>query len=80
MTLKEYYKDLGKKSTPQKEFRELIARECGVSVMTVFRWLSDDPKVKIVPEKLKREKLAELTGLTIEELFPNFNEDGTEAI
>jgi transcriptional regulator with XRE-family HTH domain len=74
MTLKGYYEELGKRSTPQKEFRDLIARECGVTSMTVYRWLSGE----ITPDKLKRDKISEITGMTVEELFPNIKEDGTE--
>jgi transcriptional regulator with XRE-family HTH domain len=66
MALKDYYQELGKRSTPQKEFRELLARECGVSVMTVFRWLSGD----VIPDKLKRDKIAQITGEPVESLFP----------
>jgi len=67
MALKEYYQDLGKLSTPQKEFRRKIAHECGVTEMTVFRWLSGE----VVPGLLKREKIAEITGIDIDILFPN---------
>jgi len=76
MALKDYYKELGKRSTPQKEFREMVAKACDVSEMTVYRWLSDDST--IIPEKLKREKIAEVTGLPVEDLFPNLNTDGNE--
>lgn len=75
MVLKDYYKELGKKSTPQKEFREMVASTCGVSVMTVFRWLSGE----VVPDKLKREKVAEVTGLPVEELFPDLTQESNEA-
>ena len=67
VTLSEYYKQLRDAPAPQRDFREKIARACGVSDMTVYRWLSGE----IVPEKLKREKIAEITGLTVDELFPN---------
>jgi transcriptional regulator with XRE-family HTH domain len=70
MNLNEYYKQLQDQPSPQREFRQKIAKECGVSEMTVFRWLSGE----VVPEKLKREKVAEITGLTVEELFPNLHE------
>lgn len=66
MALQDYYKELGKRPSPQKEFRMKLAEACGVSEMTVFRWLSGD----IIPEKLKREKISELSGLPIDELFP----------
>lgn len=67
MALKEYYESLPERVTPKKEFRDKIAKECGVTEMTVFRWL----KGEVVPDKLKREKLAELTGESIDALFPN---------
>ena len=74
MALKDYYKELGKRSTPQKEFRDKIAAACGVANMTVYRWMSGE----IVPEKLKREKIAEVSGISVDELFPNLNTDGNE--
>lgn len=72
MNLKEFYSDLQNQPTPQKEFRDKIASACGVTEMTVYRWLSGE----IIPEKLKREKIAELTGLPVDELFtiPNLAE------
>lgn len=69
MALKDYYKDLGQRTTPQQEFRIKIALACGVSLMTVYRWISGE----VIPEKLKREKIAEVTGLSVEELFPELN-------
>jgi transcriptional regulator with XRE-family HTH domain len=69
MALQDYYQELGKRSTPQKEFRELLATHCGVAEMTVYRWLSGE----VVPDKLKREKIAEVTGKSVEELFPEAN-------
>lgn len=71
MELKEYYENLGERSTPKKQFRILLATECGVAEMTVFRWLSGE----VVPGKLKREKVAELTNLSVEELFPNLQDE-----
>ncbi|MCL6101010.1 MAG: helix-turn-helix domain-containing protein [Bacteroidetes bacterium] len=67
MNLKEFYTELQNQPTPQKEFREKIANKCGVTEMTVYRWLSGE----IIPEKLKREKIAEITGLSVDDLFPN---------
>lgn len=62
-SLKSYYEDLG---NPQKTLRERIASECGVSIATVFRWINGD----VIPDKLKRSKIAEITGLAEEEIFP----------
>jgi transcriptional regulator with XRE-family HTH domain len=70
MALKEYYEKIGELPTPKKEFREKVAESCGVTEMTVFRWISG----KIIPEKLTREKLSEITGLSVEELFPNIQQ------
>ena len=67
MNLPEYYKQL---SQSPREFRQKLATECGVSEMTVFRWLSGE----VVPDKLKRERIAEIAGVPVEELFPNLNE------
>jgi len=67
MDLREFYNELQTQPTPQKEFRDRIASACGVTEMTVYRWLSGD----IIPEKLKREKIAEITGLSVDDLFPN---------
>ena len=75
MNLTELYKQQNL-SSPQRELREKIARECGVSEMAVYRWLSGE----IVPEKLKREKIAEITGLSVEELFPTPATDGTDKL
>ena len=69
MALKEYYAELGTRSTPCKEFRDRLVNECGVKPMTVFRWLSGE----VIPDKLKREKISEITGIPVEELFPNLN-------
>ena len=66
MALKEYYQNLGKQSTPQQAFRNMLARECDVTEMTVYRWLSGE----VTPHKLKQEKIAELTGFKVEDLFP----------
>lgn len=57
ITLKGYYEELG---NPQKDLREKISSECGVSMATVFRWLSGDT----TPNKLQREKIAEIIGVS----------------
>lgn len=67
LTLKGYYESLG---NPQKDLREKIAAECGVSMATVFRWLSGDS----TPNKLQREKIAEIIGVN----ECDFNFDQTE--
>lgn len=67
MTLKEYYQSLAERSTPRKELRNKIVAECGIKELTVYRYLSGE----IVPDKLKRERIAQITGIPEEELFPN---------
>lgn len=61
MTLKSYYERLGQ---PQRELRERIAKECGVSLATVYRWLSGET----TPLKLQREKIAEILGVTVNDI------------
>lgn len=68
MALKDYYDGLADRTIPpKKEFREKIASACGVTEMTVFRWLSGE----VIPDKLKREKIAEIARIPVEILFPN---------
>jgi transcriptional regulator with XRE-family HTH domain len=67
MTLKEYYDKVGESPNPKQGFRMKVSEACDVTEMTVYRWLSGE----IIPEKLKREKLSEITGLPVEQLFPN---------
>lgn len=65
MNLSELYESLSEK-TPKTEFRELIRNECGVAEMTLYRWLNGT----VTPDKLKREKISQVTGISVEELFP----------
>lgn len=62
MTLQDYYKGLG---VIQKEFRTTLSQELGVSEASVFRYLSGE----VVPDKLKREKIAAIVGRPVEDLF-----------
>lgn len=72
MALKDYYNSLADRTIPpKKEFREKIASACGVTEMTVFRWLSGE----VVPDKLKREKIAEIANIPVQQLFPDHLED-----
>lgn len=64
-TLQDYFGTLSEKS-PKRQMIEKIADECGVSLMTVYRWISGE----VVPDKLKKEKIAEITGIAVDELFP----------
>lgn len=63
-TLSEYYQSL---LDQPFELRKKIAKECDVSIATVYRWL----RGLGIPDKLKREKVAEIIGKPIEELFPH---------
>lgn len=63
-TLQEYYQNL---IDEPFELREKIAKECDVSIPTAYRWLRGIG----MPDKLKREKIAEIIGKPVEELFPN---------
>ena len=68
-----YYKKLEEiknQKTPKQEFREMIAAACGVAPSTVMRWVSGE----IIPEKLKREKVAEILKINVESLWPNLSE------
>lgn len=68
-----YYKKLEEvksPKTPKQEFRAQIAAACGVAPSTVMRWVSGE----IIPEKLKREKVSEIIGLPVEDLWPNLIE------
>lgn len=73
MTIQEFYKDLKKRSTPRKAFKLKIAAECGVTETTVRKWLSGDN----TPGKLPMEKIAEIAGLPVSELFPGVKEKRT---
>lgn len=65
MALMDYYNKLSDVS-PKAAFRRRVMNECDVDRTTVHRWFSDD----IIPDKLKREKIAEIAGVKVEELFP----------
>lgn len=65
MALKEYYEKLSDVS-PKAAFRRRIMKECDVDRSTIHRWFQGE----IIPEKLKREKIAEIAGKKVEELFP----------
>lgn len=67
MALKEYYEELRNQPVPCDAFRKRIASVCGVSEKTIYRWLNGE----VIPDKLKREKIAEITGQPVEKLFPN---------
>lgn len=65
LPLKEYYDSLVVED-PRITFRDKLAKECDVTIMTVYRWINGE----VVPDKLKRERIAEIVGVSVEELFP----------
>jgi hypothetical protein len=67
LTFKDYYKQLGKRD-PQIELRNRIISECGISTATFYKWLNR--KTDTIP-KLARQKISEITGIPVEDLFPD---------
>ena len=65
MTLKQYYHDL-KQENPAIQFRDQILQECGVSYDTFYKWLNTETQ----PNRLTQQKIAEISGISIEKLFP----------
>ena len=63
--LKDYYDSLAVED-PRVQLRNKLAKECGVTIMTVYRWINGE----IIPDKLKREKISEIVGIAVDELFP----------
>lgn len=64
VTLKDYLDSIDLPN-PKPLMIARIAKECGVSKVTVYRWVSG----KVIPDKLKKEKIAEITGVGVDELF-----------
>jgi len=64
MNLQDYFKDL-RKTNPQREFIEKVSKECGVSDNTIYYWIKNNNA-----PKLAKEKIAEITGIEVTELFP----------
>jgi hypothetical protein len=67
LTFKDYYRQLGKRD-PQIELRNRIINECGISTATFYKWLNR--KTDNIP-KLARQKISEITGIPVEDLFPD---------
>lgn len=63
--LKDYYDSLTVEDS-RVLLRNKLAEECGVTIMTVYRWINGE----VIPDKLKREKISEIVGIPIDELFP----------
>lgn len=69
MDIKEYFDNLDKKAvSPRTEFVEQIMKACHVeSRSTVYRWLNGSVR----PGRLEQEKISEITGIPVKDLFPN---------
>lgn len=66
MAFKDYISRLSDQRTTERALViERIAKECGVHNSTVYKWIN----AKVTPDKLKQQKVAEITGLPIESLF-----------
>ena len=64
--LKQFYDDLILEN-PQMKFKDLICKECGITIPTFYKWINGE--TKRIPKNSK-EKISELTRIAIEELFP----------
>ncbi len=66
MTFKDYIESLPEtRTTARRVVINQIAERCGVHYSTVYKWISGKSK----PDRLKQEKIVEMTGLSITELF-----------
>lgn len=72
VTFTGYYESLPKRRQKGKtRFVNRIAKKCGVQPYTVWRWLRGDYE----PSKDEyKNKIAELLGLSVEQLFPSKEE------
>lgn len=68
MTLKEYIGCFSNRPRPSEktELISALADECDVNISTVHRWKNGDT----IPDKLARERIARITGVSEKELFP----------
>ncbi len=66
MTLKDYYNGLDEIS-PKTKLRDEIIEECGISYDTFYKWMNGSTRE--IP-KTSRERIAQITGISVEELFP----------
>lgn len=72
MAFKDYIQSISDRRTTERTLMlNRIAEECGVNLSTVYKWINGQS----VPDKLKKQKIAEITGKSVEELFnPKDNE------
>lgn len=66
MTLSDYWKELGK-NDPRKLLKERIISELGIAMPTFRKYVSGKTKGM---SKLNKEKIAEIIGKPVNELFP----------
>jgi hypothetical protein len=66
MTLKDYWKDLIE-NDPKKKFKQRVISELGITVHTFNKYVQG--KTKGV-NKLFKERIAEIAGKPVDELFP----------
>ena len=66
MAFKDYISKLSDNRTTERTLViEKIAQACGVDKSTVYRWANGVS----TPDKLKMEKVSEITGIPVVELF-----------
>ena len=65
MVFSEYFHSLPANSSPRGELARRLATACHVDLSTVYRWAGG-----VVPDALKREKVSEVVGIPVDELFP----------
>ncbi len=66
MALKDYITGLSTETTTERKIMiQKISESCGVSINAVYRWINGSSK----PDKLKMQRLSEITGIPIEKLF-----------
>ncbi len=63
MVFSDYMKSLPNTRT---ETIKLVAKECRVSEVSVYRWINGE----VTPEPLKRKVIADTLGIPENELFP----------
>lgn len=65
MTLKEFYQTLEHRPmTPKQQLRKNLMDAFGVTEMTISRWVGGD-----IPPKDKWDKIADIVGIPVGELF-----------
>ncbi|WP_010416171.1 helix-turn-helix domain-containing protein [Anaerophaga thermohalophila] len=67
MGLKSFYKSIPRRNgeTPKQKFVRELSEECGVTPETVYRWINGTSR----PDKLKQQRIAEMTNIPVDELF-----------